>query len=147
MGASEAEIEALALTAMRAWVAGDAKAMRKLTKRDFMCMVGTRPPQLLDRPSFLAAMSEGFACRSFSFREVLVRTHGNSAWFVAAAALQLGLGREEWAGQFLVSDLWKQGRWGGKHKLAERSIALLDPDGNRARAIERLQLWNKGGKR
>ena len=147
MAASEAEIEALALAAMRAWVAGDEKAMKKLTKRDFMCMVGTRPPQLLDRPSFLAAMTEGFACRSFTFREVLVRTHGNSAWFVAAAELKLGLGREEWAGQFLVSDLWKQGSWGGRHKLAERSIAVLDPDESRARAIQRLQLWNKGGKR
>lgn len=147
MAVSEAEIEALALSAMRAWVAGDERAMKKLTKRDFMCMVGTRPPQLLDRPSFLAAMAEGFACRSFTFREVLVRTHGNSAWFVAAAELKLGLGREEWAGQFLVSDLWKLGSWGGKHKLAERSIAVLDPDGDRASAIRRLQLWNMGGKR
>lgn len=147
MAASEAEIEALALTAMRAWVAGDEKAMKKLTKRDFMCMVGTRPPQLLDRPSFLAAMAEGFACRSFTFREVLVRTHGNSAWFVAAAELKLALGRESWEGQFLVSDLWKQGSWGGKHKLAERSIAVLDPDETRAGAIARLQLWHKGGKR
>ncbi|HEY6965525.1 MAG TPA: nuclear transport factor 2 family protein [Erythrobacter sp.] len=147
MAASEAEIEALALSAMRAWVAADEKAMKKLTKRDFMCMVGTRPPQLLDRPSFLAAMAEGFACRSFTFREVLVRAHGNSAWFVAAAELKLGLGREAWEGQFLVSDLWKKGRWGGKHKLAERSIAVLDPDETRAGAIARLQLWHKGGKR
>ncbi len=67
MAVSEAEIEALALGAMRAWVAGDEKAMKKLTKRDFRCMVGTRPPQLLDRPSSLAAMTEGFACRSFTF--------------------------------------------------------------------------------
>ncbi|MFO6447148.1 DUF4440 domain-containing protein [Erythrobacter sp. NE805] len=147
MAASEAEIEALALSAMRAWVAADEKTMKKLTKRDFMCMVGTRPPQLLDRPSFLAAMAAGFACRSFTFREVLVRTHGNSAWFVAAAELKLTLGREEWAGQFLVSDLWKKGSWGSKHKLAERAIAVLDPDERRAGAIQRLQLWHKGGKR
>lgn len=147
MAASEAEIEALALSAMRAWVACDEKAMKKLTMRDFMCMVGTKPPQLLDRPSFLAAMTDGFACHAFTFREVLVRTHGSSAWFVAAADLRLALGREEWTGQFLVSDLWKSKGWGGRHKLAERSIAVLDPDESRARAIQRLQLWNKGGKR
>ena len=148
MAISEAEIEALALAAMRAWVAADEKAMKKLTKRDFMCMVGTTPPQLLDRPSFLAAMESGFACRQFAFREVLVRAHGNSAWFVAAAELKLALGREAWTGKFLVSDLWKRKGWGrGTYQLAERSIAVLDADETRAASIARLQLWNKGGKR
>jgi hypothetical protein len=146
MAVSEAEIEALALAAMRAWVAGDAKAMKKLAMRDFMCMVGTTPPQLLDRPSFLAAMGKGFACHAFAFREVLVRSHGRSAWFVAAAQLTLGLGREEWSGQFLVSDLWQRKNWGGGYRLSERSIAVLDPDESRAGGIARLQLWHKGGK-
>lgn len=148
MAVSEAEIEALALNAMRAWVAADAKAMKKLTVRDFMCMIGTTPPQLLDRPSFLAAMDGGFACRSFTFREVLVRAHGRSAWFVAAAELGLMLGREPWEGRFLVSDLWQRKGWGRGYRLAERSIAVLDQDEGRAGAIQRLQLWTKGkGKR
>ena len=63
-----AEIEALALGAMRAWVAGDVKAMKKITARDFMLLVGSMPPQLLDRPSFLAAMERGFACTRASRR-------------------------------------------------------------------------------
>lgn len=135
-----AEIEALALTAMRAWVAGDAKAMKKLTARDFMMLLGSTPPQLLDRPSFLVAMERAFACTRFTFREVIVRPYGKSAWFIAGAELELALGSKVWTGGFLVTDLWRKGTIGG-WKLAERSLARLDPDASLAPDIARLQLW------
>ena len=140
MAATEAEIEALALSAMRAWVAGDAKAMKKLTHRDFMMLVGSTPPQLLDRPSFLVAMERGFACTRFTFREVIVRGHGKSAWFVTGAELELAFGSKVWSGGFLVTDLWRKGAIGG-WKLTERSLARLDGDDTIAAAISRLQLW------
>ncbi len=140
MAVSNAEIEALALTAMRAWVAGDAKALKKLLARDFMMMIGSVPPQLLDRPSFLAAMERGFACTRFTFREVIMRAHGKTAWLVAGAELELALGPKVWSGGFLVTDLWRKGAIGG-WKLAERSLARLDTDDSIAPAISRLQLW------
>lgn len=140
MAVSNAEIEALALTAMRAWVAGDAKALKKLLARDFMMMIGSVPPQLLDRPSFLAAMERGFACTRFTFREVIVRAHGKTAWLVAGAELEMALGPKVWSGGFLVTDLWRKGAIGG-WKLAERSLARLDTDDSIAPAISRLQLW------
>jgi len=140
MAAVEAEIEALTLTVMRAWVAGDAKAMKKLLARDCMMMTGSTPPQLLDRPSFLAAMERGFACTRFALREVIVRRHGKSAWLVAGAELELGLGSDVWKGGFLVTDLWRKGTIGG-WKLAERSLARLEGDDSIAPAIARLQLW------
>lgn len=140
MANTAAEIEALALTAMRAWVAGDGKAMKKLTHRDFMMLVGSTPPQLLDRPSFLAAMQRGFACTRFTFREVIVRAYGKSAWFVAGAELELALGGKVWSGGFMMTDLWRKGTIGG-WKLTERSLARLDGDDTIAPAIARLQLW------
>ena len=140
MAASDAEIEALALTTMRAWVGGDAKAMKRLLARDFMMMCGSTPPQLLDRPSFLAAIERGFRCHRFTFREVIVRTHGKSAWFVAGAELMLEVGGKPWSGSFLVTDLWRKGTIGG-WKLAECSLARLDGDDSLAPAIARLQLW------
>lgn len=140
MSVGEAEIEALVLSQMRAWVASDAKAMKKLLARDFMMLVGSTPPQLLDRPSFLAAMDKGFACTSFTFREVIVRRHGKSAWFVAGAELELAFGSKLWSGGFLVTDLWRKGAIGG-FKLAERSLARLDPDDSFAVALSKLQLW------
>lgn len=140
MAVEQAEIEALSLSAMRAWVAGDAKTMKKLLARDFMMLVGSTPPQLLDRPSFLAAADGGFACRRFTFREVVARRHGKSAWLVAGAELELAFGPKVWSGGFLVTDLWRKGAIGG-FKLAERSLARLDPDDGFAVALSKLQLW------
>lgn len=142
MAETGAEIEALALATFRAWVARDAKAMKKLTARDAMLMVGTLPPQLLDRPSFLAAMERGFACTRFALREVIVRPYGKTAWFVAGAELELALGPKVWSGSFLVTDLWRKGAFGGWN-LAERSIAPLEQAEGFAAAIGKLQLWNQ----
>jgi len=141
MAVNEAEIEALALTAMRAWVARDVSAMKKLTARDFMMLPGSTPPQLLDRPSFLGAMERGFACTRFSFREVIARRHSDAGWFVAGAELDLALGARKWNGSFLVTALWKQGSWSGKWKLTDLSLARLDPEDGIAAAISKLQLW------
>jgi hypothetical protein len=140
MAAVEAEIEALELRLMRAWLAGDAKEVKKLLARDFMAMIGTLPPQLLDKPSFLAGVERGFSCTKFAFREVFVRRHGKNVWFVAGAELELGLGGRPWSGPFLVTGLWTKGAISG-WKLAERSLARLDPAENLAGAIGKLQLW------
>lgn len=140
MADTPAEIEALALGVMRAWVAGDAKAAKKLLARDFMLMAGTMPPQLLDRPSLLAAMERGFTARAFALRQVLVRQHGKAAWLVAGADLEFDLGRKAWAGPFLISQLWRCGTIGG-WKLAEMSLARIDGDQSLAPDVARLQLW------
>jgi hypothetical protein len=140
MAETAAEIEALALTVMRAWVAGDAKAMKKLAARDLMMMVGTLPPQLLDRPSLLAALDRGFACTRFALREVFVRQHGKAAWFVAGADIELRLGAKVWTGAFLVTQMWRCGTIGG-WKLAEFSLARLDEGAGLADTVRALQLW------
>ena len=140
MASAEAEIEAFELRLMRAWVARDGKETKKLLARDFMAMIGTLPPQLLDRPSFLAGIERGFACTKFTMREVFVRQHGKSAWFVAGAELELGLGAKVWTGPFLVTGLWGKGTIGG-WKLAERSLARLDQDDSFAACVTKLQLW------
>ncbi len=134
------EIEALALQTMRAWVAGDAKAMKKLTHREYVMIVGTMPLQMPDRPSYLAAMERGFACTRFAFREVFANPYGKTASLVAGAELELALGSKVWSGPFLVSDLWRKGAIGG-WKLAERSLVPLEQGEGFAAAISKLQLW------
>jgi hypothetical protein len=140
-----AEIEALALGVMRAWVAGDAKAMKKATARDFMVMVGTLPPQLLDRPSFLAGLERGFACTKFAFREVFARQHGKAAWLVAGAELELRVGGKLWTGPFLVTGMWRRGTLGRSWNLAELSLAKRDARSDEsdrlAESVRALQLW------
>ena len=134
------EIEALQLRFMRAWVAGDGKEAKKLLARDFTAMIGTLPPQLLDRPSYLAAMGSGFACTRFALREVFVRRHGKAAWLAVGAELDLRLGGKEWSGPFLLSGLWRKGAIGG-WKLAEFSLARLDQADGLAAGVSKLQLW------
>ncbi|SHN49570.1 YybH family protein [Erythrobacter sanguineus] len=140
MSDTAAEVEALELRLMRAWLAGDAKDAKKLLARDFVAMIGTLPPQLLDRPSFAAGIERGFGCTRFAFHEVFVRQHGKSAWFVAGCELELRLGATPWVGPFLVTGLWRKGAIGG-WKLAERSLARIDPGENLAGAVSKLQLW------
>jgi hypothetical protein len=140
MADTAAEIEALALSVMRAWVAGESKSMKRATARDFMMMVGTLPPQLLDRPSFLAAMERGFACTKFAFREVFVRQHGKSAWLVAGVELDLRLGGKPWGGPFLISGMWRKGAISGWN-LAELSLAKLEEGDRLADNVRSLQLW------
>jgi ketosteroid isomerase-like protein len=134
------EIEALQLRFMRAWVAADGKEAKKLLSRDFTAMIGTLPPQLLDRPSFLGALERGFACTKFALREVYARRHGKAAWMVAGAELELRLGGREWTGPFLLSVLWRKGAIGG-WKLAELSLAPLEQADGFAAAVGKLQLW------
>jgi Domain of unknown function (DUF4440) len=140
MGDSRVEIEALALGTMRAWVANDAKAMKKLTHRDYVMIVGTMPLQMLDRPSYLAAMERGFACTRFAFREVFANPYGKTASLVAGAELELALGPKAWAGPFLITDVWRKGTIGG-WKLAERSLAPLEQGEGFAASVRKLQLW------
>lgn len=126
---------------MRAWLSADAKAMKKYIARDFMVMAGTLPPQLLDRPSFLAALERGFACNRFALHEVLVRQHGKSAWLVAGAELELQLGGQVWSGRFLVTALWRRGGFTRGWHCAELSLARLDEGDRYAAAVRALQLW------
>lgn len=140
MAVSEAEIEALSLSVMRAWLAGDAKAMKKLVARDFMMMVGTMPPQLLDRPSLLAAIERGFTCTRFTLREVFVRQHGKAAWLASGAELEFRIGPKLWSGRFLVTQMWRCGALGG-WKLAELGLARLDEGAGYADGVRALQLW------
>lgn len=143
MSEHNAEIEAATLSMMRAWVAGDANAMKKLTTREFFFMVGTAPPQLLDRPSFLAALDRAFACRRFALREVFARKHTQAGWLVAGAELDLVLGGQSWTGPFLISAFWRPSMWTGKWLLAEFSLARVDRDERLAQNVRALQLWNK----
>ena len=143
MSDHSAEIEAATLNMLRAWVAGDVNAMKKLTPREFFFMIGTSPPQLLDRPSFLAALDRAFACRRFALREVFARKHGNAGWLVAGAELDLVVGGKPWTGPFLISAFWRPSMWTGKWLLADFSLARVDPDEGLAQNVRALQLWNK----
>ncbi len=137
-----ARIEALENSFMMAWMHGDIGAIRSLTARDFMTIVGTSRSQLLDRPSFVQACTSDFRCTGFRFSEMFVRRHGKLAWFAAGAELEMVLGRKQWTGGFLLTGLWRRTPVVRSWKLLERSIARLDGDEQFGAAVHRLQLWH-----
>lgn len=125
---------------MQSWMHRDGGAIRKLAARDFMMIVGTNPPELLDRPSFSAAVEQDLLCSGFRLGESVVRRHGRAAWYTSGAELELKIGTREWSGRFLMTGLWRKYRIGG-WKLAERSLASLETDDRLADSIRRMQLW------
>lgn len=137
-----ATIEGQALRLMQAWMHRDAGTLRNIMMRDCMFMFGTNPPQLLDRPSILAALENGLVCTGFRLGEAAISKHGRSVWWTAGAELELKLGAIEWSGSFLITDLWHKTRFGG-WKLAERSLSPTDKDADHrlSNSIRQLQLW------
>lgn len=134
-------IQAQELRFMQSWMHRDAGAIRKLASRDCMLVFGTNPPELLDRPSFVAAVENDFRCLGFRMGEGVVRRQGRAAWFTASVDLELKLGAREWKTRFLMTGLWRKHRIGG-WKLAERSLAPLDTDQRLAESVRRLQMWH-----
>lgn len=137
-----ATIETLEHRVMRAWMRRETSDLRKLLTRDFMMIVASEPPQLLDRPSLVEASGDAFRCTGFRFHEVCVRSHGRFAWFTAAAELELLIGGREIAGKFWIADLWKRGRVKRSWKLVERSLSRPDADEQLPAAIRALQQWH-----
>ncbi len=135
-----ATLEANELRFMQCWMHRDTSGIKQIAARDFMMLVGTNPPQLLDRPSFVAAMEKDFRCTGFRLGESFVRRHGRSAWYSAGVQLELRLGAKEWSGDFLVTDMWRKPRFGG-WKLMERSLSQFQSSEEFADKIRMLQLW------
>lgn len=135
-------IEADSLRLMQAWMHRDAGTLKKLIHRDCTMMVGTHPPQLLDRPSFLAAIERGFRLEGFKLGEALINRHGKSVWWSAGAKLDIKLGRTDWSVPFLITDLWRKSAFGG-WKLFERSFSpTANDEGHELAAhLRSLQLW------
>ena len=127
---------------MLAWLHRDSSTLKKLIHRDCTLIFGTSPPEVLDRNSFIAALDGGLQCRGFKLNEPLIHRHGQVVWWSAVVELELKVGRAEWKGSFLMTDLWRKYTFGG-WKLTERSLAptAVDEDRFLASQLRQLQLW------
>lgn len=135
------EIETLEHRFMRAWINGDARTLKALTARDFVLMVGTQPPVMLDYSSWVDAAGKGWSCSAYRLGTVYVRVHGNIAVFAAEAELESRLGRLDWSGPVWITDVWRKSRVRRRWRLAERQITQPVEESSVARGIKALQLW------
>ncbi len=126
---------------MRAWTHGDAKTMKILTAKDFMFIAASKPPAILDRPSWLEAAAKRYRCSSYRFGEVYVRDWGTVAIFAAPLEIEATMDDRDWSGRVWVSDVWRRGRVRRGWKLAERILSHTADDPQLRAGIKSLQLW------
>jgi ketosteroid isomerase-like protein len=125
---------------MRAWVQRDAKALKSLTARDFILLTASKPPAILDRPSWLEAAGKRYRASSYRFGDIYVRGFGSVAVFAAPLELNATMDGGDWSGRLFVTDLWRKRRLGG-WKMAQRIVSKADEDPELPKAIKSLQLW------
>ena len=126
---------------MRAWVGRDVKAMKAITAKDFILLTGSKPPAILDRPSWIEAAAKRWDCSSYRFGDIYVREVGGIALFTAPVELKATMDGRDWSGHFWVSDLWRKGRVRRGWKLAQRIVTRADDNAELPKAIRALQLW------
>ena len=126
---------------MRAWVNRDAKVMKGITAKDFILLTGSKPPMILDRPSWLEAAANRWDCISYRFGDIYVRRLGTIALFSASLELKARMDGRDVSGTVWVTDLWRRTMTRKGWKLAQRVVSQIDVDRELPKAIKSLQLW------
>ena len=126
---------------MRAWVNRDLKALKAVTASNFILLMGSKPPAILDRPSWLEAAGKRYDCSSYRFGDIYVRELGSAAIFAAPMELTVTMDGHDWSGRYWVTDFWRKGRVWRSWKMAHRVVSRTDDDAKVAAAIRSLQLW------
>lgn len=136
-----ARIETLEHQWMRSWMQRERNAMKALASRDFIFLLGSTKPAILDRASWLEAATSRFRCSSYRFGEIYVRRHGAVAVFAAHLTLEAVMGNDDWSGAAWVTDLWARSAVRRKWRLVERVLSRPDTDPDMPAAIRSMQLW------
>ncbi len=126
---------------MRAWVNRDMKTLKSLTARDFILLFSSKPPAILDRPSWLVAAAERYHCSSYRFADIYVRDWGTVAVFAGLLELEATMDGHDWSDRLWVSDVWRRGRVRRGRKPAQRTLSRPSEDRKLPAAIKSLQLW------
>ncbi|HEX6219225.1 MAG TPA: nuclear transport factor 2 family protein [Sphingomicrobium sp.] len=135
------EIETQENRWMRAWVQRDARTLKSLTATDFILLMGSKPPVILDQKSWLDAAARRWSCTSYRFGDIYVRKVGNAALFASQLELTATLDGEDWSGTYWITDLWRKGRIRRGWRMAQRVVSRIDDNARLAPAVRDLQLW------
>lgn len=137
----ESTLEALEHQWMRAWIQSDRKVLKGITARDFIFLLGSEPPAILDRASWLAAAGSRLTCTGYRFGSVYIRRHGTAATFASLLKLDGKMDGKEWSGTMWVTDLWRRKGIRQSWMLAERILTRPEEDTAYTPALRSMQLW------
>lgn len=141
MDAFASKIETLEHRWMRAWIQGDRATMKVLASREFIFLMASTSPAILDRASWLESASTRIRCQSYLFGGVYVRRHGSSAIFSAPVTLEASLDKQGLTGEFWLTDVWRRGSVKRSWRLVERVLSRPDANPEIPPTIRSMQLW------
>lgn len=136
-----ATIETMEHHWMRAWVAGDTRALKALTGRNFRMVMGSKPSAILDYKSWIEAASKRFQCTSYRLGDIYVRDLGSLVIFATQLEIKATMDGHDWSGRFWVTDLWRKGRISRQWRMVERVLSRPEDNSDFPAAIRSLQLW------
>ena len=134
-------LETLVNRWMRAWVTRDLRALKALTSRNFMFVLGAQPCVILDAKSWLEAASTRFRCDSYRFRDIFARSQGSLALFAAQVEVEGSADGQDWSGRMWMTDVWRRGTVRRSWRLTEKIISRPEEDAQIPTAIRAMQLW------
>jgi hypothetical protein len=126
---------------MRAWMGRDPRALKALTSSKFMMLVGSKPPVILDAPSWFDAAGTRFLCKSYRFGDVYVRDLGGVTLFAAQVEMEASMDGHDWSGRMFISDVWRKGRVRRSWRMVQRVISRAEESPKVPAAIRSMQLW------
>ena len=126
---------------MRAWVGRDSRALKSLTASNFIMLIGSKPPVILDAPSWLEAATTRYLCKSYRFGGLYARSLGSVALFAGQMDIEATMDGHDWSGRLWVTDLWRKGRVRRGWRMVERVVSRIEDDAKVPAAIRSLQLW------
>lgn len=126
---------------MRAWIGRDTKTLKALTSRKFRLVIGSKPAVMLDARSWLEAAPSRFTCDSYRFGDIYSRAIGNVVVFATQLEMRAELERQDWSGQFWMTDLWAKSPVRRTWQMVERSLSRLEVQAEIPAAAKALQLW------
>ena len=126
---------------MRAWVSGDAKALKALTARNFRLVVGSKPSVILDTKSWVEAATTRYLCSAYRLGDIYVRDLGGMTVFATQLSLEATMDGHDWSGTYWVTDVWRKSRVRRNWRMVERIVSRPDEGKDVAAAIRSLQLW------
>ncbi len=134
-------IETLENRWMRAWMSRDMRTLRKLTSRDFMLLVGSKPPVILDARSWIDAAATRWHLSGYRFGDVYVRRIGAVALFASEVEVQGTMDGQDWSGRMWFTDLWRKSAVRRSWRMTERVVSRPDDATHVPAAVRSMQLW------
>jgi len=135
------KIEALEHRWMRAWINRDDADMKKLASRDLIVLFGGEKSAILDRPSWLDAVSSRLRCRSYRFGTVYVRRHGALAVFTAPVECEVSLDGQPLISRAFFTNVWRRSKVTRRWNVIERVLSAPREEPELPGAVKSLQLW------